>query len=65
MDVIVEYGVSIPELAAGIRRNVVLAIESLCGLEATEVNIVVGDIHLPDDDISKTTQEEETGTRVQ
>jgi uncharacterized alkaline shock family protein YloU len=64
MDVIVEYGVSIPELAAGIRRNVVLAIESMCGLEATEVNIVVGDIHLPGDD-SNTSAPEEAGTRVQ
>ncbi|MFD2077964.1 Uncharacterized conserved protein YloU, alkaline shock protein (Asp23) family [Actinopolymorpha cephalotaxi] len=47
LDVVVEYGVSIPDLAAGIRRNVVGAVEKLCGLEVTEVNITVGDIHLP------------------
>lgn len=50
LDVIVEYGVSIPDLAAGIRRNVVAAIERMCGLEAKEVNISVGDVHLPGDD---------------
>jgi uncharacterized alkaline shock family protein YloU len=50
LDVIVEYSVSIPDLAAGIRRNVVAAVEEMCGLEATEVNITVGDVHLPGDD---------------
>jgi uncharacterized alkaline shock family protein YloU len=50
LDVVVEYGVSIPDLAAGIRRNVVAAIERMCGLEAKEVNISVGDVYLPGDD---------------
>jgi uncharacterized alkaline shock family protein YloU len=50
LDVVVEYGVSIPDLAAGIRRNVVAAVERMCGLEAKEVNISVGDVHLPGDD---------------
>lgn len=48
--VVVEYGVSIPDVAAAIRRNVIQAVEHMCGLEVTEVNISVGDIHLPDDD---------------
>jgi len=48
--VVVEYGVSIPDVATAIRRNVVQAVEHMCGLEVTEVNISVGDIHLPDDD---------------
>jgi uncharacterized alkaline shock family protein YloU len=47
LDVIVEYGVSIPDLADGIRRNAIGAVEKMCGLEVTEVNIAVGDIHLP------------------
>lgn len=47
LDVIVEYGVSIPDLADGTRRNVIGAVEKMCGLEVTEVNITVGDIHLP------------------
>lgn len=50
LDVIVEYGVSIPDLATGIRRNVVGAVEKMCGLEVTEVNVTVGDIHLPDEE---------------
>ncbi|MDL4818552.1 Asp23/Gls24 family envelope stress response protein [Actinomadura opuntiae] len=47
LDVIVEHGVSIPHLAAGIRRNVISSVEQMCGLEVTEVNIVVGDVHIP------------------
>ncbi|MEV7966078.1 Asp23/Gls24 family envelope stress response protein [Sphaerisporangium sp. NPDC088356] len=50
LDVIVEYGVAIPDLAAGVRRNVINAVEHLCGLEVTEVNINVDDLHLPDDE---------------
>lgn len=50
VDLVVEYGVSIPDLAAGVRRNVIQAVEHICGLEVTEVNINVGDIHLPGDD---------------
>jgi uncharacterized alkaline shock family protein YloU len=50
LDLIVEYGVSIPDLAAGVRRNVITAVEKMCGLEITEVNITVGDIHLVGDE---------------
>ncbi|GII83634.1 stress protein [Sphaerisporangium siamense] len=47
LDIIAEYGVPIPDMAAGTRRNVIEAIQKLCGLEVTEVNIAVQDLHLP------------------
>jgi uncharacterized alkaline shock family protein YloU len=50
LDVIVEFGVSIADLAQSIRRNVISAVEGMTGLEVTEVNVNVNDIHLPDDD---------------
>ncbi|MQA95440.1 MAG: Asp23/Gls24 family envelope stress response protein [Streptosporangiales bacterium] len=50
IDLVVEYGVSIPDLAAGVRRSVIASVEKMCGLEVTEVNITVDDIHLPDDE---------------
>jgi uncharacterized alkaline shock family protein YloU len=50
LDVVVEYGVSIPDLATGIRRSVIEAVEKMCGLEVTEVNVTVGDVHLPDEE---------------
>lgn len=50
LDVMVEYGVDIIELAKAIRRNVTTSIERMTGLEVTEVNINVDDIHLPGED---------------
>ena len=45
-----EYGVSIADLASGIRRNVIASIERMTGLEVTEVNIEVQDVHVESDD---------------
>jgi uncharacterized alkaline shock family protein YloU len=50
LEVVVEYGVSIPDLAAAIRRNVITSLERMTGLEVTEVNVSVDDIHLPGDE---------------
>ena len=47
---IAEYGVAISDLAASVRRNVIASIERMTGLQVTEVNISVADIHLPEDD---------------
>lgn len=46
LDIIVDYGVSIPDLASGIRSNVVERVESMTGLEVTEVNVSVNDVYL-------------------
>ncbi len=50
VQLVAEYGVSISDLADGIRRNVISSIESMTGLEVTEVNIDVQDVHVPSDD---------------
>lgn len=50
IDLVVEYGVAIPDLASAVRRNVITGVERMTGLEVTEVNISIDDIHLPDDD---------------
>jgi len=54
LQIMVEYGVAIPDLARGIRRNVITAIEQMTGLEVVEVNIDVDDVHLPGDDDTDT-----------
>ncbi|MCD0442417.1 Asp23/Gls24 family envelope stress response protein [Glycomyces sp. A-F 0318] len=46
LDLIADYGIAIADLASGVRRNVVTAVERMTGLEVTEVNIVVHDVHL-------------------
>ncbi|WP_372452905.1 Asp23/Gls24 family envelope stress response protein [Actinomadura parmotrematis] len=50
IDLVVEYGVSIPDLATAVRDNVISEVEHMTGLEVVEVNITVDDIHLPDED---------------
>jgi len=50
LDLVVEYGASIVELARAVRRNVITAVERMTGLEVIEVNIAVNDIHLPDEE---------------
>ncbi len=50
VDLIAEYGVSIADLASGVRRNVIGSVERMTGLEVTEVNITVLDVHLEGDD---------------
>ncbi|WP_131741461.1 Asp23/Gls24 family envelope stress response protein [Actinomadura roseirufa] len=47
IDLVVEYGVSIPELAGAVRSNVVGEVEHMCGLEVVEVNLTVDDVHVP------------------
>jgi len=55
IDLIAEYGVPISDLAAGVRRNVITAVERMTGLQVTEVNISVADVHLPSDDADEDT----------
>ncbi|MEV8444076.1 Asp23/Gls24 family envelope stress response protein [Actinosynnema sp. NPDC051121] len=50
LHILVEYGVSITDLARSVRRNVIGAVEQMTGLEVVEVNIAVTDVHIPGDD---------------
>ncbi len=59
LDIVVEYGVAIAQLAHGVRRNVITSVERMTGLDVIEVNISVDDIHLPGE------EEPEQPTRVQ
>lgn len=50
LQILVEYGVAIADLARSVRRNVVTSIERMTGLRVVEVNINVSDVHLPGDE---------------
>lgn len=63
LEMLVEYGVSIPELAKDVRNNVIDSVEHMTGLEVVEVNISVNDVHIPADDSDGGDQD--TGGRVQ
>ncbi|MFD3481371.1 Asp23/Gls24 family envelope stress response protein [Streptomyces sp. NPDC058695] len=58
LDVVVDYGVSIVEVAGGVRTNVISAVERMTGLEVVEVNIAVDDVHLDDDEQEQTEPDE-------
>ena len=58
LDIVVEYGASIVDVAQSVRRNVVERVEGMTGLEVVEVNVAVDDVWLGDD-------EDESDPRVQ
>ena len=64
IQLVADYGVSIADLSAGIRRNVISAVERMTALEVTEVNIEVQDIYLPSDE-DQSDQDQDKGSRVQ
>ncbi|MFJ3583683.1 Asp23/Gls24 family envelope stress response protein [Streptomyces sp. NPDC090127] len=59
LEIVVEYGASISEVAGAVRENVIAEVERMTGLEVVEVNIAVSDVKLPED------EEEEPESRLQ
>ncbi|WP_031477273.1 Asp23/Gls24 family envelope stress response protein [Streptomyces bicolor] len=59
LEIVVEYGVSIADVARDVRENVITAVERMTGLEVVEVNIAVSDVKLPEE------EEEEPERRIQ
>lgn len=44
---VVEHGVDVVDVAAGVRREVAAAVRRMTDLTVTEVNVTVRDLHLP------------------
>ncbi|MEU9858582.1 Asp23/Gls24 family envelope stress response protein [Streptomyces sp. NPDC047974] len=59
LEIVVDYGVSIADVAGAVRENVIAAVERMTGLEVVEVNIAVSDVKLPDE------EEDEPESRLQ
>ncbi|GHJ38458.1 Asp23/Gls24 family envelope stress response protein [Streptomyces sp. TS71-3] len=59
LEIVIDYGVAISDVARDVRENVIAAVERMTGLEVVEVNIAVSDVKLPDE------EEEEGETRLQ
>lgn len=59
LEIVIDYGVSIADVARAVRENVIAAVERMTGLEVVEVNIAVSDVKLPDE------EEEEPEPRIQ
>ncbi len=52
MNVVVFYGVNIPQVAEAVRRNIIERIKSLTGLLVKEVNLEVSDLYFPEDEVA-------------
>jgi uncharacterized alkaline shock family protein YloU len=63
LEIVVEYGVPIADVARSVRENVITGVERMTGLEVVEVNIAVSDVKLPQE--SEEEEEESGRTRVQ
>ncbi|MFJ9828194.1 Asp23/Gls24 family envelope stress response protein [Streptomyces sp. NPDC101160] len=59
LEIVVDYGVSIADVAGAVRENVIAAVERMTSLEVVEVNIAVSDVKVPDE------EEEEPESRLQ
>lgn len=59
ISIVAEYGVAIHELAEAIRKNIIVSVEAMTGLEVTEVNVTVHDVHLDIDDDDEDDDEQE------
>ncbi|MFF8605417.1 Asp23/Gls24 family envelope stress response protein [Streptomyces sp. NPDC015346] len=58
LEIVVEYGVSISDVAGAVRENVIAAVERMTGLEVVEVNIAVSDVKLPEEEDEEQEQQE-------
>src|SRR5690349_9381598 len=53
LEIVVEYGVSIADVARAVRENIIAAVERMTGLEVVEVNIGVSDVKLPEEEVEE------------
>lgn len=49
LDVVVDYGARIVDVARAVRRNVIATVEQITGLEVIEVNVEVNDVHVEEE----------------
>lgn len=52
--IVAEYPVALQKVASDVRSAIAQAIERIVGLEVTEVNVTVDDVHVPSDDDADT-----------
>jgi uncharacterized alkaline shock family protein YloU len=51
--IVAEYPTNLQDVAQGVRTAVATAIEGYVGLQVTEVNVTVTDVHIPSEDDNK------------
>ena len=61
LNLVVDYGVSIPQVSQAVRENVIDRIEYMTGLQVKEVNIDVSDLFFVEEERRRTQQREREG----
>ena len=56
LSLIVEYGVSIPQVADAVRNNIINRVQSMTGLTVREVNVDVTDLFFPGEEAEQAPQ---------
>lgn len=62
LNIVADYGVSIPQVAEAVRRNIISRVAAMTGLLVKEVNIAVTDLYFPQD---QALQQQQQPPRVQ
>lgn len=66
LTIVAEYPMSLQKIADDVRSAVYSAMEKLVGMEVTEVNVTVNDVHVPSDDRDDSDESAtDRGARVQ
>jgi len=61
---VAEYPMPLQTVADNVRTAVYAAIENLVGMQVTEVNVTITDVHIPSDDDTAVVVDDAAGTRV-
>jgi len=61
---VAEYPIPLQTVANDVRTAVYDAIENLVGMQVTEVNVTITDVHIPSDDESAVVVDDAAGARV-
>ena len=61
---VAEYPIPLQTVADNVRTAVYAAIENLVGMQVTEVNVTITDVHIPSDDDTAVVVDDAAGARV-
>jgi len=61
---VAEYPIPLQTVADNVRTAVYAAIENLVGMQVTEVNVTITDVHIPSDDDTAAVVDDAAGARV-
>ena len=50
MTIVAEYPAALQKVADDVRASIFRAMEDLVGMEVTEVNVTINDVHIPSED---------------